>query len=215
VKSGLDSLSEFGFKHILVVPGNHDYGTGILADKNFVKLFKLTFFGMEIRYPKVDIVADSEGDTAFLGLDSMAEELHWYDRIAAEGELGKRQLDDLRQIIHRNEVKNCRFRVIYLHHHPFDSYPLHQLKDSDHLKDLVVEAIKDGISIDALLYGHNHQGKIHNGHWGVPRCYDAGTATGKDRSSRSDLPDGAKSRTATRCIKLNRPVTEDYVIDLL
>ena len=33
--------------------------------------------------------------------------------------------------------------------------------------------------VDALLYGHNHAAKVRNGAWDIPRCYDAGTATGK------------------------------------
>ena len=104
---------------------------------------RLAFHGAAIQYQKLDVIPDSEGDIAFLGLDSMAQEIHWYDRLSGEGELGIRQLDDLREIIGRQEVRSCRFRVIYLHHHPFDPYPFHQLKDSAELERVVKGAIAD------------------------------------------------------------------------
>jgi len=34
-------------------------------------------------------------------------------------------------------------------------------------------------SIDALLFGHKHQGKKWNARWGIKRLYDGGTSTGK------------------------------------
>jgi|LGVC01.1.fsa_nt_gb 3',5'-cyclic AMP phosphodiesterase CpdA len=215
VKTGLDSLKDFGFKHILLVPGNHDYGSGSKAEKKFVRLFKQTFFDKQIQYPKLDIIGDRDGDIAFIALDSMAEELHWYDELFGDGELGERQLQDLKLLLHRDDVRSCRFRVIYLHHHPFDAFPLYQLKDSEELKGVLKDTIKTEISIDALLYGHNHLGKVHNGHWGIPRCYDAGTATGKERHSYIDWFPWFKIKISTRCIRLDKPVYYDYVIDLL
>lgn len=50
--------------------------------------FKQNFHGTkDVTYPVKTII----DDIAFIGLDSMAEELHWYDRLWAEGELGKDQ----------------------------------------------------------------------------------------------------------------------------
>jgi len=177
VKSSLDELKNFGFKHILVIPGNHDYGTGSKGDKKFIKLFQGHFFNDDQNYPRKDII----DDVAFIGLDSIAEELHWYDALWSEGELGDEQLDRLTQLVEKEDVRSCQKRVIYLHHHPFDSRPLHQLKDSKKLEQTLKEIMDKGISIDALLYGHNHEGKSHNGHWGIPRCYDGGSATLKPR----------------------------------
>jgi hypothetical protein len=71
--------------------GNHDYGTGSHGDKKFVKIFQQTFFGDELAYPKKDIIVN----VAFFCLDSMAEELHWYDELWAQGELGSKQLSAL------------------------------------------------------------------------------------------------------------------------
>lgn len=167
----LDRLRQAGFS-LLVVPGNHDYGNGLISDKRYVRQFKQTFFGTtEIAYPKVDLI---EG-TAFIGLDSMAEELHWSDRVFAEGELGREQLGRLDQVLESRAVAAARHRVIYLHHHPFDPLPLHQLKDSPALGRL----LRHHANVDALLYGHNHAAWKRHGMWGIPRCYDAGSATRK------------------------------------
>lgn len=213
VKSSLKLLNDGGFKHILVIPGNHDYGSGSLADKKFVKIFKETYYGKEINYPKTDII----NNIAFIGLDSMAEELHWYDELWAQGELGQKQLSDLDKILRSGEVKKCDGRVIYMHHHPFDPWPLHQLKDSDDLKEVLTKVIKDGIPVDAILYGHNHSGKVHNGKWGIPRCYDAGTATLKSRPKMLEKLPWFKEQAAIRVIDLDKktPPFSDYVMDLL
>ncbi len=45
-------------------------------------------------------------------------------------------------------------------------------------KDALEKTLK-GHAIDALLFGHNHDGKVWSGAWGIPRVYDAGTSTGK------------------------------------
>ena len=177
VKSGLDILRRAGFENILLIPGNHDYGTGSHGDKKFVKLFQQTIFQDLKGYPRKNIIED----IAFIGLDSIAEELHWYDELFSEGELGRQQLRRLSAILEEDEVRSCKKRVVYLHHHPFDARPFHQLKDSNKLQKILMAAIDKNIFIDALLYGHNHEGKAHNGQWGIPRCYDAGSATLKPR----------------------------------
>ena len=145
-------LKEAGFEDILVIPGNHDYGTGSRGNKKYVHLFKQSFFNENRDYPLVDII----DRVAFIGLDSMAEELHWYDRLWAQGELGKKQLNRLSSIFTSDDVVTCKKRVIYLHHHPFDQRPLHQLKDTNKRHDVLMNAVNGGISIDAILYGHNH-----------------------------------------------------------
>ena len=200
VNIGLKTLKESGFEHILLVPGNHDYGTGDRGDKKFVKLFQKAFYGDEQEFPRKDII----GDIAFIGLDSMAEELHWYDDIWAEGELGDHQLRCLKVILKENDVSLCKKRVVYLHHHPFDFRPLHQLKDSSKLKEVLTGAIKEGVSIDAVLYGHNHEGKAHNGKWGIPRCYDAGAATLKPRPKYVDWLPWFATRSSIRVIDFQR-----------
>lgn len=170
----LEQLRESCYK-VLVVPGNHDYGTGVLGDEKFVDVFKERYFqSTEVSYPKLDII----DEIAFIGLDSTAEELHWRDRLLSEGELGEEQLSRLKNIIDKPEVA-CRKKVVYLHHHPFDFKVGMQLKDNVALKKII------GNKIDALLFGHYHVDsdsvfKSYNGLWGIPRCYNGGSSTHKD-----------------------------------
>ncbi|MHC4518162.1 MAG: metallophosphoesterase family protein [Planctomycetota bacterium] len=213
VRAGLDTLIQAGFEHILVVPGNHDYGTGMHGDKRFVKTFKQAFFGKDVEYPKKDII----GDIAFIGLDSMAEELNWYDEHCAQGELGENeQLVRLEKILKKEDVRKCKKRVLYMHHHPFDSFPFHELKDSKELGELLRGVIRGGISIDALLYGHNHLGKIHNGRWQISRCYDAGSATRKERPDWISWLPWFEPKSAIRLINLaKKEPLYDYELALL
>ena len=170
-------LEERGYK-VLLVPGNHDYGTGTRGNKKFVDLFKERYFGSrEITYPKLDII----NRIAFIGLDSTAEELHCHDRFFSEGELGNGQLKRLKKMLNEPKVAS-RKKVVYLHHHPFDFKLGMQLKDHKDLKKIIEN------KIDMLLYGHYHAdsasaGKIFHGVWGIRRCYNAGSSTHKNGDS--------------------------------
>ena len=168
--SHFNRLKAAGFT-VLFVPGNHDYGTGILGSDEYVAKFKRSFHGnTTLTYPIKTII----DEIAFIGLDSMAEELHVYDRLWAEGELGEAQLNRLSAMLNSDEVKRCPFKVVYLHHHPFDPRHHHQLRDSEKLGDILKQH-----KISALLFGHNHDGRIWNGCWGISRVYDGGTSTSK------------------------------------
>lgn len=174
VRRQVDNLTGAGFE-VLVCPGNHDYGTGSFAHKRYVAQFKRTFFGdAAVTYPKLDVV---EG-CAFIGLDTMAEELGFFQNLAAEGEIGNKQLRRLDKLLSEESVMAAEHRVLYMHHHPFDPRPFHHLKDTDELREVL-----KGRNVNTLLYGHNHEGKIGHGKWGIPRCFDAGTATGKRNGS--------------------------------
>lgn len=167
----IKKLENAGFD-VLVVPGNHDYGTGSFGYSKYIKKFKQCFFGEStVSYPKLDII----NNIAFIGLDSMAEEVHWYDRLFSEGELGEEQLKRLADILTSESVKQSQYTVVYLHHHPFHPRRFHQLKDSKALK-----ATLEDHTIDALLFGHNHDGRVWNGGWGIKRVYDGGTSTSKE-----------------------------------
>jgi 3',5'-cyclic AMP phosphodiesterase CpdA len=212
VQNGLDSLRKAGFRHILCVPGNHDYGTGNRGDRKFAERFKHAFFTGPASYPRLDLI----DGVACIGLDSMAEELNWYDDLWAQGELGERQLEALERMLSSREVRRCNKRVVYLHHHPFNWRPLHQLKDSNDLRRVFQNTIRRGVTIDALLYGHNHEGLVHNGHWGIPRCYDAGTATFKERPRFVNWFPSYFSRDATRVIDIfNDDPRSDYELHLI
>jgi predicted MPP superfamily phosphohydrolase len=170
----LEHLENYGYK-VLVVPGNHDYGSGVWGHRKYVSIFKKKYFKNKvITYPKLDII----DEIAFIGLDSTAEELHWLDRFLSEGELGKKQLNRLKKILNDPEVAVLK-KVIYLHHHPFDFKLGMQLKDRNDLEKIIEN------NADALLFGHYHSqalsvGKIFNGIWGIHRCYNAGSATHKN-----------------------------------
>ncbi|MGC9358534.1 MAG: metallophosphoesterase family protein [Anaerolineae bacterium] len=195
-RDGVDALEGAGFK-TLVAPGNHDYKVGPVASKKFVPRFKETFYGdPHVPYPRVDII-DS---IAFIGLDSMAEELHWYDAMFADGELGETQIRRLDDLLGDSTIRTCTRRVIYLHHHPFALVPFSRLKDSHKLGAIVA---RHG-NVDALLFGHHHMGRVRHGEWGVPRCYDGGTSTGKMPGS-----------THQRVIHLDRPPEADFDADLM
>ncbi len=171
---GIRKLEESGY-NVLVVPGNHDYGTGILGDEKFVGSFKKRYYGSrKISYPKLDII----DEIVFIGLDSTVEELHRIDRFLSEGELGEAQLRRLKRILNKPEVAGRR-KVVYMHHHPFDFKIGMQLKDSEGLRSIIENRI------DMLLFGHYHRdlssaGKIYHGIWGIPRCYNAGSSTHKN-----------------------------------
>lgn len=169
----LNRLVKAGF-HVLVVMGNHDCGSGSIGHKKCLQAFMKHFYGeIEIEFPKLDII----DDIAFIGLNSMAEELNRLnlDFFGAEGELGSEQRKKLELLLESENVKNCQYRVVYLHHHPFHPQPFHQLKDSDELGEILVR-----YDINALLFGHNHDGRRWNGHWNIKRAYDAGSSTGKE-----------------------------------
>ncbi len=170
VRDILETLTAAGFS-VLTVPGNHDYNDGLLLDKRFVPQFKEVFYGdPHLQYPKVDFV----DNIAFIGLDSLAEELHWYDRMFADGELGRAQLQRLDDILGDSAVASCDHRVVYMHHHPLMLLPFGALKDARRLR----RVLQMHGNVDALLFGHHHLGRTRRGVWGIPRCYDGGTATG-------------------------------------
>ena len=156
---------------ILIVPGNHDYGTGAHADPAFVAKFKRSYYkhiGEEnenFTYPLVKIVGNGiqHEKIAFIGLDSNEDELHRLDSYLADGEIGKEQLEHLAAALKDDDVRKCAYRVVYLHHHPFES-PIfhfgHWLKDRRKLKKVLKKAAKERINVDAMLFGHNHKGRI-------------------------------------------------------
>lgn len=195
----LDKLKKEGYT-VLPVPGNHDYSNLLFAESKNVDRFKKNFFDDPKRtYPKLDIAGSAGKKIAFMGLDSMAEELHWYDSMWANGELGAgkgEQLERLDKMLNQEEVKSCEYRVVYLHHHPFDPlHAKHELKDADAFRNLLGKH-----KIDALLFGHNHHGKKWNGFLEIPRCYDGGSST------RKSSKDGYEHRV----IDLSRDARLDY-----
>ena len=193
-KMYVEKLQSHNFT-VLVAPGNHDYGTGTKANHKYQKKFKQLFYDDEnLIFPKLDII----DEIAFIGLDSMEEEMNTFDKLGANGELGKAQRERLDVLLDQEEVKKSHYRVVYLHHHPFDPWVLHELKDSNELGDI----LKKHGNIDAILFGHNHHFRKWNGKWGIKRCYDAGSSTRKHNKP-----------SFHRVIDLSKPPSEDYDAD--
>ncbi len=189
-KQYIDDLKLAGFD-VLVVPGNHDYGTGNRQLSYFVEKFKEVFYGdSSVSYPKKDII----GEIAFIGLDSMQGEMEKdtlsHDAkhsIFAAGSLGKRQLEELRVMLDTDpEVTGAEKIVVYMHHRPFYFSHLRSilipatglfLQDRKELKKIIKG------KIDMLLFGHRHRSKAYYGKWKIPRIYDGGTSTKKANKS--------------------------------
>lgn len=172
---------------VLVVPGNHDYGSGGKGKKKYVKLFKKAFFeDGAVKYPKVD----PDGDIIFVGLDSMAETFDWLDVWGADGELGNKQLKNLALLLDSEKFQGKK-KVVYLHHHPFDGRGLfHMLKDYRQFKRIIER------KVDCLLFGHNHDGNQYPDVWAIKQCYDGSSSTGKSEEE-------GKPATPLRIIKLD------------
>jgi len=160
-------LRDHGFV-VLLVPGNHDYGTGFVNSRKTAQRFHELFLPELESFPRLDVIKN----TAFIGLDSNEDELHWYDRFFADGEIGGHQLAGLEEMLNDPSLSD-KIKVVYLHHHPFPYVPLHQLKDSKKLKAVVEN------KIDVLLWGHLHFGAVYKNVWGAKLGLDAGSSSGK------------------------------------
>jgi 3',5'-cyclic AMP phosphodiesterase CpdA len=156
---------------VLLCPGNHDYGNGLANSAKTAEKFRNLFLPQVRAFPQLDII----NNIAFIGLDSSEAELHWYDRFFADGELGKEQLAGLDQLLNDARIENLT-KVVYLHHHPFDFIPFHELKDKRKLKKIIEHRI------DILLFGHLHLGWSYNNAWGIKIVLDGGSSTGKRMS---------------------------------
>lgn len=196
-KGLIDLLREKGFT-VLPVPGNHDYGCmGTHPKKKYGQFFrKQLLFDYQGAFPILGR-AEAPGlinDVAFIGLNSMEAAFDRDYYLGAQGKLGKGQLKRLGEMLDSNEVKNASARVVYLHHHPFSPKRNMELHDADGLKKVL-----NGRKVDALLFGHNHNGWKWNGWWGIKRCYEAGTSTRKEGRAGYH-----------RIMDLNRKTIKDY-----
>jgi len=187
IKGKLTELNSSGFKNILIVPGNHDYYKPYMrAKKIFIEIFKDNFWGftqtpaLTDDYPKLNII----NKVAFIGLDSMSDEKGLIKGWGACGKLGQLQrgrLVDL--LVNNDEVKKCKYRVVYLHHNPFDSNYWHVLEDAKEFRELLTNYNRAyaGKKINLLLFGHTHNAQKYDGNCAISRCYEAGTTTRKLR----------------------------------
>jgi 3',5'-cyclic AMP phosphodiesterase CpdA len=199
----LKRLEDAGFT-VLMAPGNHDYGSGISPSDKVGRLFHEKFH--DDPAPTYPLLGRSNrpgliGNVAFIGLDSMEQEADDKNAMwGAQGRLGERQLERLDVLLGLGDVKNCFCRVLYLHHHPFDTNWTHALRDASSLQEVLA---RHG-NVDVILFGHRHGGWKWHGAWGVLRCYDGGSATRK-----KDDPG------YHRVLDLSKPPAFDYDGDFL
>ncbi len=185
---------------VLLCPGNHDYGDAMSVDEEDAQAFQRAFGdyifqGKPSSFPVLSAVGP---DHIFIGLDSNAEELGFWERWFAEGHLGKAQLSALNSMLDSPEVAGKQV-VIYLHHHPFsfgytvmadvgDRHPLSLLfarlsRPFLRLKDAysLCQVVRDRAHV--LLFGHMHFGLDCSGEgqkYGVRLALDGGSTTCAD-----------------------------------
>ncbi|MFA7383188.1 MAG: metallophosphoesterase [Desulfurivibrionaceae bacterium] len=212
----LDRLRDFGYP-VLLCPGNHDYGdslsVGAKAADDFQAAFGEYLFqdGKE-GFPSLYL----RGDSAFIGLDSNAAELHGPSRLLAEGFLGVAQLSRLNVLLDSDQLLGKKI-VILLHHHPFSfgysvspdvgdgslffnlfaglTRPFRRLKDAHSFVRLVRDRAR------VLLFGHMHHGLDCSGEamkYGIPLALDGGSSTcaeaGEDRMRYRIIDSGSMTR---------------------
>jgi len=160
---------------VFLVPGNHDVGIGARVSTEWAEAFFRTFYNSPSpTFPQVMKVDD---ELCLIGLFSTEDELSGLDSIGAEGELGKRQLAELAKILAEREES---YRVICLHHHPFDKKGFRgkalRLKDSDELE----EVLTADRWVNALFFGHHHTFGEEEPWARVPHLFNAGSSTDKE-----------------------------------
>lgn len=188
-------LTDKGWK-VLLCPGNHDYGDAMQVDPVRAQRFRdffapYIFAGENPSFP----VVTQHGGCSFIGLDSSAAELGWWERWGAEGRLGQAQVAVLNAVLDRPDVQRS-YKVLYLHHHPFmDAYTVRPDVGDGHtlrnwftwatrrfrrLKDTysLMQCIRD--RVDLVLFGHKHFGQDYSfvaQSYGIAHALDASSTT--------------------------------------
>lgn len=210
---------------VLLCPGNHDYGDATSMDEEAAEEFHRAFGdyifqGQPSGFPVVNEVGD---DLVFIGLDSNAEELNFWERWFAEGHIGEEQLSALDAHLDSAAAAG-KHAVVYLHHHPFsfgysvmpdvgDRNPLHNLyvhltRPFLRLKDAysLCQVLRDRARV--LLFGHMHFGLDCSGDgqkYGIRQALDGSSTTGAGGDAdrmRYRVIDLADMSYAVRALKL-------------
>lgn len=176
-------------KHILVCPGNHDYGpSGNFYSEACAGRFDSVFASqlgyydpyLTKREPVVRVFRGTRGTKVMtIGINACLETYSISD--FACGEVGAQQLAALDAILSNPDAKDVP-KLVYLHFHPFFrddvygefEYATHMLKDAD-----AFIRILSG-RVDVLCFGHKHHRNMWQDHHGIPWVLAAGT-TQEDR----------------------------------
>lgn len=191
----LDAMRAKGWR-VLLAPGNHDCGNAMMVDpgmaQGFFSHYQTYVFGEQ---PQQFPVLTLTQDCALIGLDSNAEEMRWWERFAAEGNLGDAQIAALSNMLDRDDVRQRKV-VLYLHHHPFfDAFAVRTDVGDGHFFSHLVgwntrrfRRLKDAYSlmqcirdrVDILLFGHQHYGLDYSAEgqrYGIALALDASSST--------------------------------------
>lgn len=187
---------------VLLCPGNHDYGDAVSIDRDDASAFQLVFGdyifqGEQHQFP----VLSGVGNHVFIGLDSNAEELGFFERWFAEGHLGERQLATLNEMLDSPAVLGKQV-IIYMHHHPFSFgfSVMPDVGDFNLLNYIYIQLtrpflrLKDAYSLcqvlrdraQALLFGHMHYGLDCSGEgrkYGIQLALDGSSTTSADNET--------------------------------
>lgn len=187
---------------VLLCPGNHDYGDAMSVDCEDALTFQQAFAdyifqGRPSNFPVVSEV----GNHVFIGLDSNAAELNFWEGWFAEGHLGEDQLSLLNQLLDISALASKQV-VVYMHHHPFsfgysvmpdvgDRNPLNYIyaqltRPFLRLKDAfsLCQVLRDRAHV--LLFGHMHFGLDCSGEcrkYGMKLAFDGGSTTCTDNDT--------------------------------
>lgn len=160
---------------VLLCPGNHDYGDAVSIDNEDAQAFQQAFgdYIFQGKPASFPVLSEVGADHVFIGLDSNAEELGFWESWFAEGHIGNKQLSALSWMLDSPAVAGKKV-FIYMHHHPFSfGYSvMPDVGDRNPLYHLFVQVarpflrLKDAYSfcqvardrVRGLLFGHMHFG---------------------------------------------------------
>jgi len=157
---------------LLPAPGNHDYAwLGNLLKPKSVGLFDQFVVQANQkpvgpgRFPRVTEHARERA--LFVGLDSADPD----GRVGcAEGIVDATQRKELAKVLRAPQYKTF-YRVVYLHHHPFDRGLAVKLNEVDKLLEVL------GRNAHLVLFGHKHQHGAFYGWHHVPLMLASGKVT--------------------------------------
>lgn len=204
-RAQLDRFAARGWR-VLLAPGNHDYGDSWHVSPEGARAFQRTFapylWGTDGAPPSSAQqpgapwpVLTLLGECAFIGLDSNAAELGFWERWMAEGSLGLEQIAALSRLLDDSALRG-RTVVVYLHHHPFLDAAMVRpdVGDGAMLRHFLrwhtrrFRRLKDAYSLlqtlrdraHCLLFGHQHYGLDYSAEarrYGLVAALDASSST--------------------------------------
>jgi 3',5'-cyclic AMP phosphodiesterase CpdA len=142
----LDGIG-LGPRHVTVVPGNHDvYTLSALKERLFSRLlgsYAVSDDQDEVEFPSVRV----RGEVAIVGVSTAFPSPVPF----ADGWVGRRQLQALER---RLGALDGKFRVVALHHPPYDNRHalLRGLRDRGRLADVLRR-----VGCELVLHGHEHR----------------------------------------------------------